>query len=148
MPRKPKKGFKKCTKCNKTKKIVENFYLDGKGKNKRKTVCKECNKDLWGPSPEEARAARLRQKYDISLEDYNYLLKEQENECAICHASSTDVSLCVDHNHLCESEEKRDSVRGLLCSNCNTALGLLRSDYGPETLQSALEYTHKHHKKD
>lgn len=66
--------------------------------------------------------------YGISLEDYEYLQKSQGNVCAICGKEETATNqygvknLSVDHDHA------TGQVRGLLCSKCNMALGLLNED--------------------
>jgi hypothetical protein len=48
--------------------------------------------------------------------------------------------LAVDHNHGCCPGEKScgKCVRGLLCDNCNQAIGKFRDD--PELLLKAAEY--------
>ena len=53
------------------------------------------------------------------------------NSCNICGAQP-DEPLRVDHNH------ETGAVRGLLCRNCNVALGLMQDS--PERLQQALSY--------
>jgi DNA-directed RNA polymerase subunit RPC12/RpoP len=60
----------------------------------------------------------LIKKYGISLEDKKDLLKKQGYKCAIC-GKSVDVSSHLDHDHL------TNKVRGILCSPCNLALGLV-----------------------
>lgn len=71
------------------------------------------------------RDTLLRRKYGIDLVEYTRLLESQGSVCAICHRPETRVingqlmPLTVDHNHATKQ------VRGLLCSNCNVALGLL-----------------------
>jgi len=69
-------------------------------------------------SYEYQRAKRL-EKYGLSIEDYDRMLEEQENVCAIC-GGPPDTRwnvLAVDH---CHTSLK---VRGLLCMKCNTMLG-------------------------
>ena len=64
----------------------------------------------------------LKHRYNISVDDYNKMLEEQNHCCKICgeHSSNnTKNKLYVDHSH------KTGKVRGLLCNKCNTALGLL-----------------------
>ena len=77
-------------------------------------------------------------KYGITLEDYNNLLREQNNCCAICdiHESENKKSLAVDHNHT------TGKVRALLCANCNVSLGLLKEDI--DRLQKMMDYIKKH----
>lgn len=60
----------------------------------------------------------------MTPEDYDAMLHIQNGCCAICgkHWSVENRTLHVDHNHI------NGSVRGLLCRNCNTALGLLNED--------------------
>lgn len=66
------------------------------------------------------RDRQYRKRYNITLEDYNYLFIKQNGLCAICESDKSgknDRYFAVDHNH------KTDEVRGLLCTNCNPKLG-------------------------
>ena len=64
---------------------------------------------------------QLYKKYGISLLEYNKILAEQNECCAICekHQSLFKKKLMVDHNHI------TGKVRGLLCFRCNSSLGHL-----------------------
>ena len=67
----------------------------------------------------------LRNKYGIEPEDYLAMVARQNGKCAICRRESPRSSsrrLFVDHCH------STGRVRGLLCSPCNSAIGLLRED--------------------
>lgn len=83
-------------------------------------------------------------RHGLTLEQYQELVFKQHGVCAICykpettiHAGSKQVQpLAIDHNH----ETKK--VRGLLCSRCNTALGLL--DESCERAQSLISYLERH----
>jgi len=72
--------------------------------------------------------------YGITLDDYNKMFAEQEGKCSICgtHVCSTGRALAVDHDH------ETGKVRGLLCANCNTALGKFNDDV--ELLKKAIDY--------
>lgn len=69
-------------------------------------------------------------RYGITREEYNEMLTRQNHACAICgitadayakeHAAFDRFS--VDHCH------DTHQVRGLLCNNCNAAIGLLKHD--------------------
>jgi hypothetical protein len=59
---------------------------------------------------------RCRNKYGITIEQYDELLATQEGHCALCESNSR---LHIDHDHL------SGRVRGILCWKCNTALGKL-----------------------
>ena len=61
--------------------------------------------------------AMLRWKYGITLEDYRRMYASQQGRCAICLAEYSVLS--VDHDH------ETGAVRGLLCRDCNFAIGLL-----------------------
>jgi len=83
--------------------------------------------------PEQTKDTYLRYNYGISLEQYNGLLLKQNNSCAGCLRSfSPALVAAVDHEH------KTGAVRGLLCSFCNRALGLVRDD--PATLRRMCDY--------
>lgn len=63
----------------------------------------------------------LKRKFNISLEDYNALVEQQNNKCATCGNTSVQ-SLAVDHDH------KTGRIRGLLCRKCNLALGMINDN--------------------
>lgn len=71
-------------------------------------------------------------KYGLTLEDYENLFNSQDGRCAICYMKQENELLCVDHCH------RTSRVRGLLCRQCNRALGLFRDD--PDLLFAAGEY--------
>ena len=79
--------------------------------------------------------ARLKRKYNISIEEYETLIESQNNSCKICgtHAKNNlKGKLYIDHCHI------TGKVRGLLCMKCNSALGLLNDD--KELIQNLLDY--------
>lgn len=60
----------------------------------------------------------LKRLYGIELEQYEALLSKQNGKCAICEGPPTKgKKLCVDHDH------QTGAVRGLLCHDCNVAIG-------------------------
>lgn len=69
------------------------------------------------------RESILKHKYGITLKDFDVLLKNQNNACAICLRKQTPGKhLHVDHNHTTLE------VRGLLCHQCNWYLGVIDKD--------------------
>ena len=70
-------------------------------------------------------------KYGITHEDYDSMLKEQGNVCAICKKPPK-KKLDVDHCHT------TGKVRGLLCRACNVLVGLMERD--PKAVAPALKY--------
>lgn len=85
--------------------------------------------------PNVQREWNLRTSYGIGIEDYDRMLTEQDGGCATCgkpEAESWRRRLCVDHCHA------TGQVRGLLCANCNRAIGLASDD--PELLDRMAAY--------
>jgi hypothetical protein len=75
----------------------------------------------------------LKRNFGITADDYDVMLKQQENVCAICkEVSVADRRLAVDHDH------GTGEVRGLLCTRCNLVLGKVNDD--PALLRRAAEY--------
>lgn len=74
------------------------------------------------------KAKKLLRKFGITLDEYERWLEKQEGVCAICKRPETTqifnatISLSVDHNH------ETGRVRGLLCRDCNLALGHLNDN--------------------
>jgi hypothetical protein len=67
------------------------------------------------------RRLRLKNRFGISLENYDALLAKQEGACAICKKKFA-RSLCVDHCHT------TGLIRGLLCNKCNRGMGFFEDD--------------------
>jgi DNA repair exonuclease SbcCD ATPase subunit len=69
---------------------------------------------------------RLSEVYGITEEEYAALLSAQGGKCAVCggdnSSSRLSTHLFVDHDH------KTGKIRGLLCNNCNMALGFAREN--------------------
>lgn len=82
-------------------------------------------------------SGKLQSVFGINIEEYNTLLAGQNGGCAICQKppQQNKKRLAVDHCH------KTQKVRGLLCSTCNQAIGLLKDD--ASLLQSAILYLTK-----
>ena len=81
-------------------------------------------------------ASHLAQNYGISKADYADLYERQEGSCPICEKFF--IPLVVDHKHREGEACTPDDVRGLLCSQCNTALGHFRDS--PGRLASGVGY--------
>ena len=76
----------------------------------------------------------LKQKFGINRDQYQVMLNQQDNVCAICKENEIvpNRSLSVDHDH------KTGKIRGLLCSNCNPGIGKFKEDI--ELLRRAVVY--------
>ena len=77
---------------------------------------------------EKVQKQHLKRKYDLTQEEYDKMLEQQNNKCVICGDYETNKrkgeiqSLSVDHCH------KTGKIRGLLCNNCNLTLGYSKED--------------------
>lgn len=127
--------MKTCRLCG-VEKPLEEYY-----RNKRDGYlarCKPClraqSKADYRKNPEKYRAKLYKAKYNITLEDYDRMLSEQEGGCAICGTSDPrgHGRFHVDHNH------RTGEVRGLLCTDCNTGIGSMKDS--PQTLRRAIKY--------
>ena len=116
----------------------------------------ECQREHWlsirrereagkyGEGPEERRARRLRDRFNMTVQEYDDLLERQGGGCAVCGAAAGRRRLHVDHDHSCCPVTRKDfrtcgrCVRGLLCSACNRALGYASDD--PARLRALAEY--------
>lgn len=86
------------------------------------------------------RRVALKRRYNMTLEDYDALLIQQNGLCALCDKppkgkapnGKRDARLYVDHCH------KTGRIRGLLCYRCNSALGALGDT--EENILKVLDY--------
>lgn len=155
--------MKECTKCKQNKSLTE-FYKRKASKDGLNHWCKECHvqnnlkwtddnpdkvkvkkKDYYYKHPDRVHNKELKHKFNITKEDYDKMLLQQNNKCAICNReemtkgrSGKIRKLSVDHCH------DSNKVRGLLCGKCNTALGLFEDD--TNVLKQAIDYLSKSNK--
>ncbi len=95
-------------------------------------------------NPDKVRAGYRRQRYGITPEQYDEMLREQQGLCAICkkpeiirdYRTGELRSLSVDHNHL------TNTPRQLLCRRCNSGIGMF--DENIDLLSAAIQYLKKH----
>lgn len=147
-----KQGLFCCPLCNETKKMEGNFYTNSSSNTGYASHCIPCQNILareLSQRPEQKNKLHkyyvkhkegqknraLLKKYNINLQEYNLLLKQQNGVCAICNSVDKDKSLAVDHNH------KTGFVRGLLCGRCNPAVGFCKDS--PELVMKLFEYLNK-----
>lgn len=144
---------KECTCCKKTL-TVDNFYIRKDRKDSYTAQCKKCtivrnsgyrNQDHTKKYKAEYYLKNKNKKlnndlkkYGLTLVDYENLLTEQNNCCAICK-TNPGKRMSVDHCH------ETGKVRGLLCSACNFMLGHAKDS--KDTLKQAIAYLLQYEKK-
>ena len=94
--------------------------------------CKECRKEFRKKhdTPEKRRNQVIKRMYGITEHEYNDMVKLQQGRCAICKQECD--KLFIDHNHT------TGKVRGLLCLNCNTGIGMFKDNIS--YMKSAIDY--------
>lgn len=136
---------KKCNKCLQTKSI-SNFAKHSGRKSGYIEQCKQCKReyDRAHRTPEKNAQYKV-SCYGITFAQYSAMVVSQNNKCAVCHKEEAakfrgkkTMALAIDHCH------KTGKVRGLLCSNCNTAMGKLKDNVA--TLESMIKYLGLHAK--
>ena len=130
-----------CNECKSYKEKSE-FNIRGRGDNPEvksyyQSYCKPCASKKVKKSKDKnidkhkrrQKEWRLKKKYGITFDEEIELKK---NGCNICGGN---VRLAIDHCH------DTGKIRGVLCMNCNIALGLVKDDIN--TLKSLIEYLEK-----
>lgn len=160
-----KKGKFKCQKCDnevhrkETKLCMKCRALDNTGKIKvnkedqkekrriykkkyfQKNKDKIYNRRKNNPiNIEKRQQYYIKSRYGISLEQYKQMLIDKNYCCDICGykqpPNATKMQkLYIDHDH------KTKRIRGLICSNCNAALGYLRDNIA--VVEQASKYLKK-----
>jgi len=118
--------MKCCPTCKETKEETEFYFFRGKPHGH----CKVCHRG-------HSRKSQLKVHYDLTVDGYDLMVKEQSGLCKICkqpgHTNKRQkYPLYVDHNH------KTNKVRGLLCATCNTMLGYLENT--PHVIEAMQQY--------
>lgn len=112
---------------------ADNFYwkepiVTGARREQNAAYMREYSRKMRAYNPDYHKGAQLKRLYGITIARYNEMLEAQGGGCAICGKAEGNeirgkvVSLAVDHCHV------TGAVRALLCSACNTALGLFNDD--------------------
>ena len=72
--------------------------------------------------PKKSRAYHIAKKYGMTEEDYTKKFNSQGRVCAICSKEHVcgEKAFHIDHDH------RTGAVRGILCTSCNVALGLVQ----------------------
>lgn len=108
------------------KEYFKKYYKEKKEKlDEYRTAYRAANKekerswqDTYRQSSTEKRQEWARMyRYNISPEDFQGMLEAQQGACACCFSPFTKTPH-IDHDHT------TGKVRGLLCSPCNTGLGV------------------------
>ena len=71
-----------------------------------------------------------RRRHKLTDEEYTTLIAESQGKCNVCSRPLTKA--CIDHDHT------TGKVRGVLCNNCNTSLGLVGDN--TTTLTRLIQY--------
>lgn len=79
------------------------------------------------------------QRYTLTADQFDALLIQQKNLCAICHLP-LGAHPVIDHDHTCcnDSRSCGRCIRGLVHQRCNVLLGLANENIA--VLQGAIEY--------
>jgi len=138
---------KVCNNC-KVEKPLSDFHFSKKTKNSLKlypdSQCKACKyaytrkwmKDNAEKNNAYNTKSKLKNRYNITVDDYELMQSNQDGLCAICKAPPTRRRLAVDHCH------QSNRIRGLLCDRCNLALGMLNDDLN--IVEGIKNYLKKH----
>lgn len=123
--------------CPPCRKIVS-LRISNAGRNKRRAEVNARAREYFKHATpaqrqhriEMQRIRRWRDRYNLTPQDFNRMLQEQNHSCLICQKQLDDPH--VDHCH------DTNRVRGLLCDPCNRGLGFFK--HNPELLKRAAGY--------
>ena len=138
--------------CKRGHRLSDTRVEDGNNGARRCGECRKIRQRLNWPkraakrpvvlAAKQSRHSHLKRTYGITIKEYDELYALQLGRCAICSKEETArnqhgiLSLSVDHNHV------TGVVRGLLCRECNSAIGKL--DDNLELLRAATIYLEKY----
>ena len=114
-------GFKRCRGSGEVKPHGE-WHRNGTASDGLSTRCKACK-------AEQGRAGHLKRNYGMTEAERDEMIASQKGLCVICLKAP---AVHVDHCH------ETGRVRGVLCFNCNSAIGKLGDD--PDAVRRAAAY--------
>lgn len=88
-----------------------------------------------------SRERHLRERYGVTVDEFNAKLRAQDYECAVCHADfGPDNPGFFDHLHACCPGRKScgKCLRDVLCRGCNVSLGNVQDN--ATTLLGLIQY--------
>jgi hypothetical protein len=153
---------KKCRTCGLVKPL-KSFALHKRATGRLQSRCRTCQKiysdewysknksrqkasvQKWRNENRESLRSGVLSQYGMSVADYEKMFLAQGGKCAVCGEKEIKVvrggvrNLVVDHCH------SAGHVRGLLCGNCNLALGLFKDDVS--LLLNAIQYLSRNARK-
>lgn len=143
--------MKYCSRCKETKDLT-NFGNNKSKADGKQSYCKPCKIEQNNLHRRRyMRKYRLSRRYKLTIEQFDSMIKNQNNRCALC---SQEFSLTegfriaphVDHNHLCCPGKTScgKCIRALLCGLCNSALGYFKDN--ATVLANASKYIDLHNK--
>lgn len=116
-----------------SKKVAEENYKR-RHPDRRKATVKRYLSSENGKRKANERTKRL--LYGVSADRYREMFEAQGGTCAICNSPPGAKSLSIDHDHA------TGKVRALLCSCCNSVLGMARESEA--ILTKAIAYLRAH----
>lgn len=140
---------KACHSCLRERPLSD-FAKNKKAKDGLQYHCRSCQSErfrAWRErnvdlSRAKWRDQQMRSVWGIGVAEYNALHEAQGGVCAICLEPETSKHrgrvrrLAIDHDH------ETGRIRGLLCTQCNTALGKFRDS--ESRLLRAVAYLRQH----
>lgn len=128
--------------CKNGHRLAETRVRQGNGRTKCLACYKAYHQTYRRDNPAKyahyKRKQHLKQRYGLSLEEYDNRLLAQNHLCAICniHLQTEGRFAVVDHNHI------TGQVRDILCQQCNAGIGLLGDN--KELIKAAVAYLERH----
>jgi hypothetical protein len=124
--KKTNRKFNHCIECDRERGRV--YYA--KNREKKLSYQAEYDKQNRDAVSKTNKNKKLKNRYGITLQEYESMMLSQMNRCKICNDDSK--KLYVDHCH------SSGRVRALLCHNCNAGIGHFRER--KDIFENAIKY--------